>query len=129
MLLLSTLFTTQLRMFISRISGWNLGTVTPNPGGTGAVITLHGCIMSVGLNSCGWMLMLQNPLGTSVSVHDFSQQYPKCTYIKCDEEGDCSSDSRYWAFEVRDSAWKILSIVTYDKKTEPDPWKDDQFPV
>lgn len=55
---------------------------------------------------------------TSSIVHDFSGEIPGGVTILNDSEGDSSTDSRYWAFEIRGDppdADNILGIITYDR--------------
>jgi hypothetical protein len=55
---------------------------------------------------------------TSAAVHDFAGEIPGGVTILNDSEGDSSTDSRYWAFEIRGDppdAGNILGLVTYDR--------------
>jgi hypothetical protein len=55
---------------------------------------------------------------TSTVVHDFAGAISGGVAILNDSEGDSSSDSRYWAFEVRGNppdTEHILAVVTYDR--------------
>lgn len=58
---------------------------------------------------------------TSSIVHDFTGEIPGGVTILNDSEGDSSTDSRYWAFEIRGNppdADNILGIITYDRVTD-----------
>lgn len=58
---------------------------------------------------------------TSSIVHDFTGEIPGGVTILNDSEGDSSTDSRYWAFEIRGDppdANNILGIITYDRVTD-----------
>jgi hypothetical protein len=59
--------------------------------------------------------------GTPKLIYDFSKHFPNAAKIMNDVEGDSSSDSRYWAWQVlgkyENGSFPVLSIITFDKLT------------
>lgn len=53
-------------------------------------------------------------------IRDFKADFPDGSYIANDVEGDCSLDSRYWAWQVKKisqtGSYPTLAIFTYDKQ-------------
>ena len=54
--------------------------------------------------------------GIPTLIRDFSKDFPDGVRILNDVEGDSSSDSRYWAWQVVNATWDRLRFFTYDKK-------------
>ena len=64
----------------------------------------------------------------ATTLHNFAIDFPTGSYINNDVEGDCSDDSRYWAWMVfgpytyrpASNSWffPCIAIITYDKTTD-----------
>jgi len=57
--------------------------------------------------------------GNTTLIHDFKTEFPQCSRIINDVEGDSSADSHYWAWIVQGAydgqTFPTLAIITYDK--------------
>jgi hypothetical protein len=58
---------------------------------------------------------------TGTVIHNFTSlqtAFPTAFLLLNDVEGQCSDNSRYWAWQVRDSSYGMLAIITYDKQLD-----------
>jgi hypothetical protein len=61
-------------------------------------------------------------------VHDFTVEFPGCSYVSTGVEGDASQDRRYWCFEVSDSLFNLMAVCVYDMETDSVLGRKTTFP-
>jgi hypothetical protein len=51
---------------------------------------------------------------TLQTIHNFTHEFPNCSYITTGTEGDASQDRNYWCLMVVDSLFNLIAVVVYD---------------